>query len=68
MDGDTMLERIADVGYINSERRHALISIYDPALLNPGKDSVQVAISLEGATALRDRLDEFLSRHIGGLQ
>lgn len=56
-------ERIAEVGYINEQRQHALISIYNPALLNPNKDSVQVAISIKGAKALRDFLNEFLEAH-----
>jgi hypothetical protein len=58
-------ERIAQVGYINEEMQHALISIYGAALLNPSvaNKSVQVAMSIKGATALRDRLDEFLSEH-----
>jgi hypothetical protein len=61
-------ERIAAVGYINDEQQHALISIYGAALLNPNPSerSVQVAISIKGATALRDRLDEFLASHMGG--
>jgi hypothetical protein len=56
-------ERIAPVGCINDERRHALISIYHPALLNasPDLEFVQVAISIDGAVALRAALDAFLA-------
>jgi hypothetical protein len=63
-------ERISQVGYINGEMKHALISIYGAALLNPNRieKSVQVAISIKGATELRDRLDEFLAGHVGGFQ
>lgn len=56
-------ERIAEVGYLNSEMKHALISIFNPALLNPGPDSVQVAISIDGVFALRAELNAFLKRN-----
>lgn len=58
-----MAERIAEVGYINSSMEHALISIYEPALLNPAGNSIQVAISIEGAIRLRAELNRFLSMH-----
>lgn len=58
-----MAERIAKVGYINSDMEHALISIYEPALLNPSDNSVQVVISIEGAISLRAELNHFLSMH-----
>lgn len=60
------MERIADVGYINDECKHACISIYNPALLNPGGDFVQVVISIEGARRLRDNLEAFLAGHATG--
>ena len=55
-----MIERIAKVGYINEDCQHILVSIYNPALLNPGSDWVQVAITIEGAITLRDNLDAIL--------
>lgn len=60
-------ERIAEVGYINPDQQHALVSIYNPALLNPGSDFVQVAVSIKGAIKLRDELDAFLAMHYGGI-
>lgn len=56
-------ERIAEVGYINSECKHTLISIYHPALLNPGPGFVQVAISIDGAITLQAELNAFLAAH-----
>ena len=62
--GVTMTEeRIAPVGYINDKCEHALISIYNPALLNPSSASVQVAISIDGAITLRAALNAFLRDH-----
>lgn len=56
-------ERVAPVGYINDARQHALVSVYNPAILNPGSDSVQVVVSIESARVLRDNLDLFLAQH-----
>lgn len=62
-----MDERIADVGYINPEMKHCLISIYNPSLLNSdGKEFVQVAITVDNAIILRANLNKFLLDH--GLQ
>jgi hypothetical protein len=61
------VERIAPVGYVNPSLQHAVVSIYHPALLNPGADFVQVVISIDGATKLRDSLDEFLRLHMTGI-
>jgi len=61
-------EHIAEIGYINDDLEHALVSIYNPALLNPGAGSVQVALSIKGAVRLRDELDKFLMTHYGGMQ
>ena len=57
-----MTERIAKVGFINEEQKHALISIYNPALINAGSDWVQVAVSIDGAMALKAELNAFLVR------
>lgn len=58
------MERVAPVGYINEDRLHALISIYDPALLNAyNKDAVQVAITIDTAIELRAELNRFLEQH-----
>jgi hypothetical protein len=59
-------ERIAEVGYINEAMEHAMISIYDPAILNAGGTWVQVVISIDGATRLRDELDRFIADHATG--
>ncbi len=53
-------ERVAEVGYINEQRKHALISVYNPAVLNPGTDFVQVAVTIATLRDLRDKIDEFL--------
>ena len=58
-------ERIAAVGYINEQQRHALISIHNAAILNSDVDFVQVAVSIDGAIKLRDELNKFLARHYG---
>lgn len=58
-----MAERVAEVGYINSDMEHALVSIYEPALLNPSMDGVQVAITIESAILLRANLNRFLAQH-----
>jgi hypothetical protein len=57
------MERIGEVGYIDEEKKHALIGIYEPALLNHGADFVQVAITIESAIALRAELNAFLAAH-----
>ena len=59
-------ERIAEVGYINEAQQHALISIYNPPILNAGSVFVQVALTIQGATKLRDELDAFLASHYSG--
>lgn len=56
-------ERIAEVGYINTQKQHALISVYHPSLLNAGSDFVQVAISIDSAIKLRAELNAFLGSH-----
>lgn len=57
------MERIAEVGYINEKLEHAVISIYNPPILNPGSDWVQVVLTIDGAIKLRAELNAFLTRH-----
>lgn len=56
-------ERIAEVGYINEHMMHAMISIYNPAIINAEQASVQVVISIDGAIQLRAELNAFLKQH-----
>jgi hypothetical protein len=56
-------ERVCQVGYINPDMEHVLISIFNPALLNPDRSFVQVAITIESAIALRAELNAFLKAH-----
>lgn len=63
-----MTERVAEIGYINDAHEHALISIFDPALLTAydgpqPQRSVQVAITISSAIELRAKLDAFLAAH-----
>lgn len=58
-----MSERIAPVGYANADRRHALISIYEPAIVNCGTDFAQVLITIDSAITLRAELNAFLAAH-----
>ena len=60
---DEREESIAGVGYINDEHKHALISIFNPALLNPRRDYLQFAITIETAIQLRAALNAFLNQH-----
>lgn len=64
---DNKSERIAPVGYINGERRHGMISIFHPSLLNADTDSVQVVISIAGLRFLQAQIGEFLSVHVEAL-
>jgi hypothetical protein len=59
-------ERVEKIGYINNTREHALISIHDPAIVNDEDRFVQIAISVDAAVKLRDRLDAFLAAHYSG--
>jgi hypothetical protein len=45
--------------------KHALVSIYNPALLNANTKHhfVQIAISIDGAISLRAELNLFLKQH-----
>lgn len=57
-------ERVCEIGYINKEMKHALITIINPALRNVSNPSViQVAVSIDGAIALRAELNAFLKMH-----
>lgn len=58
-----MTERIGEVGYINPEKRHALIGVWNPALINKGEDFVQIVLSIDGAIQLRAELNAFLEMH-----
>lgn len=65
-----MSERIDDIGYINADRQHALISVFDPPLLNASTEfahanwrGVQVALSIEAAADLYQKLGAFLADH-----
>lgn len=59
-------ETVHEVGYINDEHRHALISVHNPSLLNANDQFVQIALSIDSAITLRDNLNSFLARHCGG--
>lgn len=61
-------ERIAQVGYINDECLHALISIYQPALINAGENSVQVALTITSAETLHWELGAFLRKHYSSVE
>lgn len=61
-----MAERIDTVGYINDDHEHVLLGFRDPALLNPSfppENWVQVAVTIETATALHVSLGKFLDDH-----
>lgn len=66
-----MAERVAEVGYINADEEHALISIFEPPLLNAttsqwkDRTSVQVALSIDTARLLASNLQAFLEAHDG---
>lgn len=57
-------ERIHEIGYINDDRQHVLISIHNPAILPvPHDNFVQFAITIDGAIELRAHLNAFLDAH-----
>lgn len=56
-------EKIDQIGYVNPDCEHALISIFKPALATSGNGYVQVAITIDGAIKLYAELDAFLRSH-----
>jgi len=52
-----------NVGYINDEERHCMISVKRPAMSNPRSPFVQVVLKIEDARRLCDLLEEFLEAH-----
>lgn len=65
-----MAEEILELGYINEEMKHAMISVKNPTLLNDGKfgndtpQFCQLVITIESAIILKAKLDQFLKGHI----
>ena len=54
----------APLGYINDERKHVLVSIHNPSLVNADRrEFLQVAITIDSAITLRAALNEFLLQH-----
>lgn len=64
-----MAERISEVGYINEAREHAMISVYEPAILNAStsqnrdKRSAQIVIEIDTARKLLSELETFFENH-----
>jgi hypothetical protein len=62
-----MSEEVCDIGYINPERKHALISIKAPSLnschCSWQRNMAQFAITIESAIVLRAKLNAFLAQH-----
>lgn len=59
-----MTEQIHEIGYVNAEMKHAMISITEPALCTPFNTKfVQIVITIEGAIELRAQLNAFLLAH-----
>ena len=63
-----MIEQIHDIGYVNEQQKHCLISISNPPLVSPGPNFLQLIITIEGAMELRAQLNAFLLRHGAMLQ
>jgi len=62
-------EQVHDVGYVNEERKHLLISISEPTMCVPfNVEFVQIVITIETAMELRAQLDAFLIKHGATLQ
>jgi hypothetical protein len=59
---------ICEIGYINTERKHALISVRNPTLCNAPYNTgvVQVAITLSSAREMKAKFHAFLEWHAGG--
>lgn len=58
-----MSDESAMIGYLDDKREFALISVFNVPLINPGDWGVQIALTIDGAMALRETLDEFLTLH-----
>ena len=58
-------EHVCEVGYINDEMKHVLISIQHPTLTNvyPKPSCIQVALTIDSAIVLRAELNAFLAQH-----
>ena len=58
-------ERVCEVGYINDQLKHVLISVLNPSLCNAQRPTklVQIAITIDSAITLRAELNAFLKAH-----
>jgi hypothetical protein len=58
-----MAEEVRGVGYINGERKHAMISVAAPTIINARKNFAQLVITIDTARELERQLNNFLQAH-----